>query len=91
LGMTTAQDRMTIYGPKADGTYIVEFKTATGEALAISIPRTEAAVIRRFQARMPCRSSRNPARTRQTRPKMKPKFFAALLLGAVVYNGASAG
>jgi len=34
--MTTAQDRMTIYGPKADGTYIVEFKTATGEALAIS-------------------------------------------------------
>ncbi len=44
--MTTAQDRMTIYGPKADGTYIVEFKTATGEALAISIPRTEVAVVR---------------------------------------------
>jgi hypothetical protein len=30
-----------IYGPKNDGTYIVEFKTAAGEALAISIPRTE--------------------------------------------------
>jgi hypothetical protein len=29
-----------IYGPKADGTYIVEFRTAAGEALAISIPRT---------------------------------------------------
>jgi hypothetical protein len=32
-----ARDRITIYGPKADGTYIVEFKTATGEALAISL------------------------------------------------------
>jgi hypothetical protein len=35
-------------GPKSDGTYVVEFKTAVGEALAISIPRTEAAVIRHF-------------------------------------------
>ena len=42
-----------IYGAKNDGTYIVEFKTAAGEALAISIPRTEAAVIRHFQMRMP--------------------------------------
>jgi hypothetical protein len=29
-----------IYGPKDDGTYAVEFRTAGGEALAISIPRT---------------------------------------------------
>jgi len=36
-----------------DGTYIVEFKTAAGEALAISIPRTEAGVIRHFQEPMP--------------------------------------
>jgi hypothetical protein len=34
------------------GTYIVEFRTAAGEALAISIPRTEASVIRHFQERM---------------------------------------
>jgi hypothetical protein len=47
------QDKITIYGPKSDGTYIVEFKTAEGEALAVSVPRTEAAVIRHFQARMP--------------------------------------
>jgi hypothetical protein len=40
-------------GPKADGTYVMEFKTAAGEALAISIPRTETAVIRHFQERMP--------------------------------------
>ena len=31
-----------IYGPKDDGTYVVEFRTADGEALAISIPRSEA-------------------------------------------------
>ena len=47
------QDRIMIYGPKNDGTYIVEFRTAAGEALAISIPRTECAVIRHFQERMP--------------------------------------
>jgi hypothetical protein len=29
------QDRITISGPKSDGTYIVEFKTAAGETLAI--------------------------------------------------------
>ena len=34
------------------GTYIVEFRTAAGEALAISIPRSEA-VVRYFQERMP--------------------------------------
>jgi len=33
------------YGPKNDGTYIVEFRTAAGEALAISIPRTDAALV----------------------------------------------
>jgi hypothetical protein len=30
--------RIMIYGPKTDGTYIVEFKTAAGGAFAISIP-----------------------------------------------------
>ena len=42
-----------IYGPKDDGTYVVEFRTADGEALAISIPGGEARVIRYFQERMP--------------------------------------
>jgi hypothetical protein len=42
-----------IYGPQQDGTYVVEFKTAAGEALAISIPSSETAVIRHFQERMP--------------------------------------
>ena len=29
----TAKNRMMIFGPKDDGTYVVEFRTATGEAL----------------------------------------------------------
>ncbi len=35
------------------GTYVVEFKTTAGEALAISVPRNETAAIRHFQERMP--------------------------------------
>jgi hypothetical protein len=35
---TTGKNRIKIYGPKNDGTYIVEFKTAEGEALAIQEP-----------------------------------------------------
>jgi hypothetical protein len=42
-----------IFGPKDEGTYVVEFRTARGEALAISIPRSETAVIRYFRERMP--------------------------------------
>jgi hypothetical protein len=48
-----AENRIMIYGPKNDGTYIIEFRTAAREALAISIPRNEAGVIRHFQERMP--------------------------------------
>jgi hypothetical protein len=54
LAMTPARkNRLMIFGPKDDGTYVVEFRTAEGEALAISIPRGETAVIRHFQERMP--------------------------------------
>jgi hypothetical protein len=49
----TGKNRIMIFGPKDDGTYVVEFRTAEGETLAISIPRTEAAVIRHLQERMP--------------------------------------
>ena len=41
-----------IFGPKDDGSYVVEFKTAEGEALTISMPRSEAHVMRHFQERM---------------------------------------
>jgi hypothetical protein len=50
---TTGKNRIMIFGPKDDGSYVIEFRTAEGEALAISIPRSETAVIRYFQQRMP--------------------------------------
>jgi hypothetical protein len=31
------KNRIMIYGPKDDGTYVIEFRTAAGESLAISI------------------------------------------------------
>jgi hypothetical protein len=31
-------NRIMIFGPKSDGTYVVEFRTAAGETLAVSIP-----------------------------------------------------
>jgi hypothetical protein len=49
----TRKNRIMIYGPKDDGTYVIEFMTTEGNVLAISIPRTEAHVIRHFQERMP--------------------------------------
>jgi hypothetical protein len=49
----TGRNRIMIYGPKEDGSYVVEFRTADGEVLLVSIPRDETAVIRHFQARMP--------------------------------------
>jgi hypothetical protein len=47
------KNRIMIFGPETDGTYVVEFRTAEGKSLAISIPRTETAAIRHFQERMP--------------------------------------
>jgi hypothetical protein len=49
----TGKNRIMIFGPKDDGSYVVEFRTADGEVLSISIPRNETAVIRHFQGRMP--------------------------------------
>jgi hypothetical protein len=47
------QNRIMIYGPKSDGTYIVEFRMADGEALAIRVPAGETRVLKHFQERMP--------------------------------------
>jgi hypothetical protein len=46
--VVTNKNRIMIYGPKNDGTYIVEFRTADGEELAISVPRNETAVLKHF-------------------------------------------
>jgi hypothetical protein len=42
----TGKNRIMIYGPKDDGTFVVEFMSAEGDVLAISIPRTPVAVKR---------------------------------------------
>jgi hypothetical protein len=51
--MPDQQDKITICGPKVDGTYVVEFRTAAGQSLAISVARGETAVLEHFQVRMP--------------------------------------
>jgi hypothetical protein len=47
------KNRIMIFGPNPDGTYVVEFRTATGETLAISVPSGETRVLKHFQERMP--------------------------------------
>jgi hypothetical protein len=47
------KNRIMIYGPKNDGTYRVEFRTADGEALAISVTVGETRVLKHFEERMP--------------------------------------
>jgi hypothetical protein len=52
-GEADSDASIMIYGPKNDGTYIVEFRMADGEALAISVPASETRVLKHFQERMP--------------------------------------
>ena len=47
----TGKNRIMIYGPKDDGTYVIVFRTAEGDVRAISIPRTEAHCDPAFQER----------------------------------------
>lgn len=69
--MKTADNyRIMIYGPKEDGTYVVEFRT-DGQVFALSIPRTEAEVIRRFKERMPYGLVVPPLRRNLGRPPKK--------------------
>ena len=44
----TGRNRIMIYGPKPDGTYVVEFVTADGDSLAISVPAGETRVLKHF-------------------------------------------
>jgi len=46
----TGNNRIMIFGPKSDGTYVVEFRTAAGETLTISIPSSEATVSGTFRS-----------------------------------------
>jgi hypothetical protein len=44
------QDKISVLGLRDDGTYVVEFRTAAGERLAISVPGSKATVLKHFQA-----------------------------------------
>ena len=60
------RNRIMIYGPKPDGTYIVEFKTADGEALAIGMPAGETPVLKNIsksECRTVCSCRKFPERT----------------------------
>ena len=46
--MIKSENRIRIFGSKDGGTYVVEFRTAQGEALTISIPPSKTAVIQNF-------------------------------------------
>jgi hypothetical protein len=64
------QDRIMIYGPKSDGTYITEFRIADGESLAISVPAGETRVLkhwRRHSSRRPHRHRSRPLPARALR------------------------
>jgi len=47
------KNRIMILGPRSDGAYEIEFRTAKGETLAISVPQGETAVLQYFRERMP--------------------------------------
>jgi hypothetical protein len=47
------RSRIMIFGPKTDGTYVIEFRTADGEELEISVPAGETRGLKHFQERMP--------------------------------------
>ena len=47
------QNKITILGPDDMGVMVVDFKTAKGQCLTISVPRGETAVLQYLQALMP--------------------------------------
>jgi hypothetical protein len=51
--MTTPQNKIEIFGPKSDGSYWLELRQSDGQSLVVSVPASEAAVLKYFQARMP--------------------------------------
>ena len=81
--MTAAgKNRIMIFGPKDDGTYVVEFRTAEGEALAISIPRSKTAVIRLFRGgcRTGCSCRRRGRSSEQFPAALRCRWLSKKLL-----------
>ena len=55
----SGKNRIMIFGPKSDGTYIIEFRMADGESLAISAPAGEFPGAHALRAGRAGRSVRN--------------------------------
>src|SRR5215470_14120131 len=55
LGLTfqRPRDRIRIYGPKEDGSYWLELRQADGQSIVITMPESEAHVLKYFQAKIP--------------------------------------
>ena len=72
------QDRIMIYGPKSDGTYIIEFRMADGESLAISVPAGETRVLKHFRRACLTGWSCRTFREAKTAPAFEFGFIASL-------------
>ena len=59
----SGRNRIMIYSPKNDGTYVVEFMTADGEALAISVPVGETRVLNQNERLSPLKPKPRPMRS----------------------------
>ena len=46
-------NKIEIFGPKSDGSYWLELRQADRQSLVVSVPASETAVLKYFQARMP--------------------------------------
>jgi hypothetical protein len=54
MAMTEAgKNRIMIFGPKADGTYVYRVQDGRGRGAGDLNPQTETTVVRHFQERMP--------------------------------------
>ncbi|HKA79407.1 MAG TPA: hypothetical protein VKD43_05200 [Xanthobacteraceae bacterium] len=51
--MSEGENRITIHGPKADGSYWLELRQADGRSFVLSVPASESAVLRHFQRLAP--------------------------------------
>src|SRR5262249_23573142 len=83
----TQQDKISILGPRDDGTYVVEFTTAPGERLAISVPSTKGtSVLKHFQAATAEAHAQTPDGSVVT-GIVKPEMRNALQIGWTVVRG----
>jgi hypothetical protein len=51
--MTTPQNKIETFGPTSDGSYWLELRQSDGQLRVVSVPASEAAVLKYLQARMP--------------------------------------